>query len=760
MPGDIIIYALFTLTVVSSVFYFYSFFGNKSLLNYSRRMFYTVAIGLMIVSVFFWVNIFTHIFQYTYIWENSSKGLPNYFLFASFFAGQLGSYLLLALIIAVFGLLILPELRRNNNEALPLGIFSLILVFLVFILVAKSPLEFVWDTFSTDNIQAGFIPEQGKGLNPIFENFWITVHSPVLFIGYAAVAVPFVLSVSGLIRKEYTKWIESALPWALFAAAVLGLAILMGGLWSYETLGQEEFWSWDPVENASLIPWLAVIALTHTLKVQNNTGRLIKTNIGLAILSFILVLYAAFLTRSGILSETSDYTFLDPGDFVHSLLAIMLLVFSVIGFSVFILRFRDIPTNKTQSKALSKEFFIAIGSLLLLSSALIIFIATTWPVVSAELSYGKISVEKTFFNSWNIPIFSAIMFIAAISLYLKWGEAPAEEIKHKLVRPIALLIVCVATVAIAGISDLMPILLISLSLFSIIINVSFLLSNIRRKFLSSGIYLSHLGLSILILGIVASGEYSKSEHLNLRINQSQEVFGHRLTFIGKQQIEHELIDRKKTKYLIKTETNGSESIIDAITFWSDFNQRQLPYNIPGIHDYLYYDLYITTKSTDFVSNLKTFTIRIGENIFLEPDSSIFITLLDYDFFHSTAVRNKPKAMGTVIRCATANTDFIDTLFADLSAPATEENLMWENIDGTNIDISFIRLNPNHDDIELSEAVFALKQTSASPPKFVEILSIEATKKPLIIFVWLGVIMIIAGFLLALLRHKKIRDISI
>ncbi len=758
MPGELIIYALFTLTVISTVFYFYSYFGSKGTLKYSRRMFYAVAAGLLIVSVFFWVNIFTHIFQYTYIWENSPNGLPNYFLFASFFAGQLGSYLLMAMIFAVVGLILLPKLRRNNDESLPLGILSLILSFLVFVLILKSPLEFVWDTFSADNLQAGFVPGQGNGLNPIFENFWITIHSPILFIGYAAVSVPFVLSISGLIRKQYCKWIDTALPWALFSAAILGLGLLMGGLWSYRTLGWEGVWSWDPVENASLIPWLAVIALSHTLMVQRKTGRLAKTNFGLAILSFILVIYAAFLTRSGILSQTSDYSFLNPGVSVHRLHAIMLVVFSVIGLSAFLIRFRNVPNDNIQSKILSKEFFIAIGSLLLLASALIIFIATTWPVAMAELGYGKISVDSSFYNNWNIPIVAAILFASSASLYLRWGGGAANELKQRLVPPLVSVIasaaIVIIIVIIIGIRDLPAVLLISLSLFSILVNTSFLLKNIRRKFLSSGMYLSHLGLGILILGIVVSGRYSKSQHLNLKMNQAQEAFGHKLTFVGKQQIEHELIDRKKTKYLVKSEINGSQSLIEAIMFWSDFNRRQLPYYIPGIHNYLYYDLYITPKSTDFISNLNTFAIRKDEGINLELDTSIRISLLKYDFFHAIAARNKPTAMGVVIKCNTGEADFIDTLYADLSLPATGTNLIWKNIDCTNVDISFIRLNPNHDDFELSEAIFATKLSDEVPPEYVEILSIQATKKPLIAFVWLGVIMIVSGFFLALLRHRQ------
>ena len=176
----------------------------------------------------------------------------------------------------------------------------------------------------------------------------------MLFIGYAAMTVPFVFALAGLIKKEFHEWINIALPWTLAASALLGLGIMLGAFWAYETLGWGGFWGWDPVENSSLIPWLTSVALIHTMLVQRKTKGLIRTNFALAIISFVLVLYATFLTRSGILGDISVHSFGEPGKLVYTLLMGFQITFTLIAVLVFIIRFKDISKASSNSSFKTK----------------------------------------------------------------------------------------------------------------------------------------------------------------------------------------------------------------------------------------------------------------------------------------------------------------------------------------------------------------------------------------------------------------------
>ncbi len=172
-------------------------------------------------------------------------------------------------------------------------------------------------------MEKGFVPLDGHGLNPLLQNFWMIIHPPMLFLGFSSLAVPFVLAVAALGQRNYKNWMNSALPWVLFSALALGAGLMLGGYWAYGVLGWGGWWGWDPVENSSLVPWIVTIILVHTMLVQIVTGKLVRTNFVLAILAYLLVVYSTFLTRSGILANSSVHSFVDPGTFAYVLLVLL-----------------------------------------------------------------------------------------------------------------------------------------------------------------------------------------------------------------------------------------------------------------------------------------------------------------------------------------------------------------------------------------------------------------------------------------------------
>jgi len=228
MIGTITIYILFGLSLASSVAYFISIFDKKKLEIIGRILFFIVFLGLIFVSAYFLSLILAHDFQYTYIMNYTSENLSFYLLISSFFAGQEGSFLLWTLLFSILGVFLLPYSQKKGYESLAMFFYSLILVFLLLMLIVKSPFNFIWESYT--DVAVDFIPSKGRGLNPILENFWMTIHPPILFVGYAAMSVPYIFAVTGLIKKDFQEWINIALPWTIIASAFLGLGIGMGAL--------------------------------------------------------------------------------------------------------------------------------------------------------------------------------------------------------------------------------------------------------------------------------------------------------------------------------------------------------------------------------------------------------------------------------------------------------------------------------------------------------------------------------------------------
>ena len=214
--------------------------------------------------------------------------------------------------------------------------------------------------------------------------------------------------------KDYRKWITIALPWTLFGSGVLGLGLMLGGFWAYETLGWGGFWAWDPVENSSLMPWLLAVSLVHTMLVSKKNGGLIKTNYILASLTFILVLYASFLTRSGILGDTSVHSFVSPGPIIYKLLLIFLVAFFVLSIVVLIYRIKKIPLGSGEIEVNSKEFMLTLGSVVILGIFFVVFMGTSWPIITEILGVTKSSVDPSWYNKINLPLVELLMSINAL----------------------------------------------------------------------------------------------------------------------------------------------------------------------------------------------------------------------------------------------------------------------------------------------------------------------------------------------------------
>jgi cytochrome c-type biogenesis protein CcmF len=346
--GQFFIVLAFGSALISAISYYFATVNtnpfDKSWYNLARIGFYLNTVSVIGIGVCLFYIIYNHLFEYYYAWEHSSRSLPVYYIISSYWEGQEGSFWLWAFWQAALGNVLLWKAKSWEKPVMTVIMLSqtllasmLIGVELFGYRVGTSPFILLREALNLKESTPIFNtnPEyyknyltyikDGNGLNPLLQNYWMVIHPPTLFLGFASMVVPFAYAIAGLWQKRYKEWIQPAISYALFAVMVLGTGIIMGSFWAYESLTFGGFWAWDPVENASLIPWLTLVGALHVMIVFKNTGHSYYTATILVLTSFILVLYASFLTRSGILGDSSVHAFTDAGMFWHLVADVIIL---------------------------------------------------------------------------------------------------------------------------------------------------------------------------------------------------------------------------------------------------------------------------------------------------------------------------------------------------------------------------------------------------------------------------------------------------
>lgn len=513
MVGQIAIGIAFASALIGSILYYLVAKGRTEYLSAARISAHLCIWAVILSAGTLLYYIFNYRFDISYVYEHVSRSLSKPLLFSTFYASQEGSFMLWALLTALIAIPLMPYASRQRYEAPVMTVYLSILVFLTIMLVLKTPFESLAAAHPGE-VPVGFIPQDGKGLNPSLENLWIAIHPPMLFLGFSLLAVPFAFAIAGLWRRDYQGWITTSLPWTLGAAMVLGFGIILGGFWAYETLGWGGYWAWDPVENASLLPWLITVAAFHTMLTQKKTGGLVRTNLLMTLLAYALVIYCSFMTRSGVLSDASVHSFVAPGNDVFRLLVVALVLFIGLPLIFFATRMRDMKARATEYKLLSRETALSIGAAIIGASALVIFVGTSAPLVSKK-------VDISYYGNLHIPIAIVLMLVNGLSLVLKWKQSNAREVIKKGAWALITSIVITGVLFALGIQDIGYSLIIAAALFSLLINLeltysllkgklSFVVNkdaDVRTKLIGALRWMGILG--ILIMVIAAKGDFYK-----------------------------------------------------------------------------------------------------------------------------------------------------------------------------------------------------------------------------------------------------------
>ncbi len=504
------------------------------------------AFALNVLSVFsifatVYYIIRSHYFEYNFAWEHSSRSLSIKYLLSCIWEAQEGSFLLWTMWQSVLGVALIFTTKKWESPVMMVMSFAQfclatmiigIYVFGVklglnpFILIRQTSIfdgaPFLHDA-ATGLIKKDYLNfiKDGQGLNALLQNYWMVIHPPILFLGFASTVVPFSFAIAGLWKKDFGGWTKMAIPWTLFSACILGTGIMMGAAWAYESLSFGGYWAWDPVENASLVPWLVMVGGLHTLVVYNSTGHSLRATYFFFILSFILVLYSTFLTRSGILGDTSVHAFVDSG--MNFQLIALIAVFLGPAVILFLKEFKKIPHIQKEENIYSREFWMFIGSLVLFLSAVFIIVATSLPVPNKLFGTNWTVGEDATFAYNRIEIFIAVILglLTAVSQYLKYKNTSTQFLLKKISLPTVAAIIISVLISVFGnihydkygTGFLAAIHLATFcAVYTIVANASYIWSGMRGNLKAAGASVAHVGFGLMLLGILLSS--SKKEVLS------------------------------------------------------------------------------------------------------------------------------------------------------------------------------------------------------------------------------------------------------
>lgn len=599
--GEIFIFLSIIAGLLSLLYYVKSTKSGETINISARnkgRIFYYIQTSLVILTgVILFSLILGHNFEYTYIFKHSSVLMPGKYIISSFWAGQEGSFLLWAMLISLFGILALHSAKKL--EGVVMVVTSVAIIFMMTMIMGvnfmgmqlgSNPFELLreaeanqgMDFFKNPNYLS-FIKD-GNGLNPLLENPWMVIHPPVLFMGYAAALFPFAFALASLVQNNRKYWIKLTFPWVLLSLGLLGAGLILGGAWAYQSLTFGGFWAWDPVENASLVPWLVLVAALHFMILSHKKDKYYRSTYIFSFLSFLMVVYASYLTRSGVLGETSVHAFGDNGLTIQ-LLAFMA-VFTAAPIWMLIKRRKDLPVNDLPN-IFNRDFMMLYGSVIILLSAFQIISTTSIPVISKILNTNiTLASDVTgFYNKWQLPFAMVTALLIGLVHYLNYENNDRKTFYKNIIYPVIIaLVISVAGFFADGDMSVMHAIFLFLIVFAILSSIAYLFKFVfNHRNLAAG--LTHLGFSIFLLGVLITF----SNTITFRSNQGSNQQGSNVMLFKDQ------VKQVGNRYMCYTNSREDR---DEIFYQVDFLEKDDSGNMR-----YQYSVYPSVKYNDRMGNV-------------------------------------------------------------------------------------------------------------------------------------------------------------
>ncbi|MEP7277018.1 MAG: cytochrome c biogenesis protein CcsA [Bacteroidota bacterium] len=802
--GHLLVILSFIASLVATIAYFKSANAKATIAADSWKRLARSAFAVECFSVFaVFVTIFyiisTHKFEYAYAWNHSSLALSPKYLFSCIWEAQEGSFLLWTIWHCVLGLILM--FRAGRWEAPVMTVISFAQVCLATMIIGLyfghtrvgiNPFMLVRQLenmqnapiFSRADYLSLAVMKDGQGLNQLLQNYWMVIHPPILFLGFASTIVPFSYAIAGLWKKDYTGWTKIALPWTLFSAGVLGLGIMMGAAWAYESLTFGGFWAWDPVENASLVPWLVMVAGLHTQVVYNATGHSLRAVYLFFIVSFFLVLFSTFLTRSGILGDSSVHAFVENN--MNFQLISLMAVFLLPALVLFAIRYKKIPHIVKEEHTYSREFWMFIGALVLFLAAMVITWQTSFTPIYNKIA-GKTTAapEDPEFAYNKIQVFVAVVLglLTAVGQYLRYKNTPRAVFVKKLAVPTGIALVLYVLISVFGainfhkhgIGFLVAIhLAVFASVYGIVANAAYIWIGLNGKLKAAGGSIAHLGFGLMLLGILISSankevlsknngillpfdpksKQDPTENLTLIKGLRTDMGNYWATYQNKDSTgQHGNITYFKVDF--ENKKSGEKFTLYPNFIKATKGQEGVSGNPDSRH---YWDkdifTYISATSLDDVDDtaqFRKYDIKLKDTIYY---SGGYMVLNNVSI--NPAGTHYTIGPGDTLIVADINVFSADSM-RYRSTPAiewkgTDSRFIFDTIFAQNLAIGFTSVNKDAHTFEL--------QVKASE-KMVPYVALKAYEFPHINLLWLGTVIMVTGFAISLRRrYSLVRSLKI
>jgi cytochrome c-type biogenesis protein CcmF len=537
-------------------------------------------------------------FRVLSVYKYTSTDLPILYKISAFWAGNAGSLMLWGWVLSLFAFIVISSRKLKNNNLLPyVGIiFLLNQVFFFFVLCfAANPFALNPDPIVTE----------GSGLNPMLQHPGMIFHPLTLYIGYVGFVVPFAFAMAALITKQVDDfWIKMTRKWTIFAWLFLTLGNLYGGQWAYVELGWGGYWAWDPVENASFMPWLTATAFLHSIMIQERKNMLKIWNMILIVVTYGLTLFGTFLVRSGIL--TSVHAFADSNIGSYFLVFLMFMMLMAIYFIVNNIKL--LQEGGQFKSLLSKESSFLANNLLLVGSCFAILWGTMFPVVSEVIQGTRVTVGIPFFDRVNGPILLAMIFVMGVCPLIAWQKSTLKNLRDNFLTPILIGAVVAAALFANGIKNGWALISALIITFVFVVHIIefvrgtrarmkmtnenvfiafyHLITRNRRRY---GGYIIHIGIILMAMGIVASSIYDSEELKTIKVGESIFIKDYVLTYEGLQQVREGANDVVYADISVEKDGKYLMQIQPEKIFYPTWNQ---PRTEVALHSTLSEDLYV------------------------------------------------------------------------------------------------------------------------------------------------------------------------
>jgi cytochrome c-type biogenesis protein CcmF len=805
--GQFFIILAFGSALLSAISYYFATTNKQdsSWLRLGRIGFFINTISVVGIGVCLYYIILNHLFEYYYAWEHSSRALPVRYIISSFWEGQEGSFWLWAFWQALLGNILMWRAKSWERPVMTVVALSQALLATMLIgveifgsRIGSSPFILLRDAINLKESAPIFAtnPElyknylsyikDGNGMNPLLQNYWMVIHPPTLFLGFASVIIPFAYAIAGLWQKRFVEWVKPAIPYGLFAMMILGTGIIMGSFWAYESLTFGGFWAWDPVENASIIPWLILVGAVHVMIVFKNTGHSYFTATLMTLMSFVLVLYASFLTRSGVLGDTSVHAFTDAGMFWH--LVIDVLIFFVIAVVLLVIRWKDMPRTKKDEETYSREFWMFVGSVFLCLSCFHLVVISSIPVWNAMFgtTVAPPADPVKHYNIVQASFAVVVTLLTGVTQFLKYKKTDITRFFITTIAYLSFAVLLTALIAyLTGVYKLHIVFILIMvgAIYSIMANAKVLVDALKGKFKLAGSAVAHIGFGFIMIGALiaagtskvisenTTGEQFSEDFIKVKNNPLENITMYRNTPVqmGKYQVTYVGDSIAPPNHYFKVQyrvvdANGKVTEEFMLKPNAQANRKMGLISSPDTRHYLFSDLYTHVNMSNAITYDEgaqasghdeadddakyetplVYEVAVGDTIRFREGYILLEGINRVNKVQNIPLTDKDVAIEAKMKVVSHDKTYAaEPIYMIKNSSAFD---FARKVDEAGLKLRFTKVLPAEGKVEIT-----LLQEPPSARKYIVLRAIQF---PYINFLWAGTIIMVIGTLMAIFRRNK------